>query len=191
MFFYTILLSLYIAGIKVLSFWNPKARLWIAGRKNFPAVNFTYSSDTKIVWMHCASLGEFEQGRPVIENLKKQYPTVKIVLSFFSPSGYEVQKNYTGADAIFYLPVDSKANAKKLIEVIKPSLVIWVKYEYWFYYLQELKQQNIPVLLVSGIFRNSQPFFKWYGKYWKKILLSFAHFFVQDEASKKLLAGVK
>ena len=190
MFFYTILLSLYIAGIKVLSFWNPKARLWIAGRKNFPAVNFTYSSDTKIVWMHCASLGEFEQGRPVIENLKKQYPTVKIVLSFFSPSGYEVQKNYTGADAIFYLPVDSKANAKKLIEVIKPSLVIWVKYEYWFYYLQELKQQNIPVLLVSGIFRNSQPFFKWYGKYWKKILLSFAHFFVQDEASKKLLAGI-
>lgn len=190
MFFYTILLSLYIAGIKVLSFWNPKARLWIAGRKNFPAVNFTYSSDTKIVWMHCASLGEFEQGRPVIENLKKQYPAVKIVLSFFSPSGYEVQKNYTGADAIFYLPVDSKANAKKLIEVIKPSLVIWVKYEYWFYYLKELKQQNIPVLLVSGIFRNSQPFFKWYGKYWKKILLSFAHFFVQDEASKKLLAGI-
>lgn len=189
-FFYTIFLNVYIAGIKVLSFWNPKARLWIAGRKNFPAINFTHSADTKIVWMHCASLGEFEQGRPVIENLKKQYSAIKIVLSFFSPSGYEIQKKYSGADAIFYLPVDSKANAKKLIEVIKPSLVIWVKYEYWFYYLKELKQQNIPVLLVSGIFRNSQPFFKWYGRNWKKILQSFTHFFVQDEASRKLLTRI-
>ena len=112
-FFYTIFLGLYVAGIKILSFYNPKARLWIAGRKNFPAVNFTTNSDTKIVWMHCASLGEFEQGRPLIEDVKKQYPAVKIVLSFFSPSGYEVQKNYAGADAVFYLPVDSKANAKK------------------------------------------------------------------------------
>ena len=189
-FFYTIFLSLYVAGIKILSFWNPKARLWIAGRKNFPAVNFTINPDTKIVWMHCASLGEFEQGRPVIEDVKKQYPAVKIVLSFFSPSGYEVQKNYAGADAVFYLPMDSKANAKKLIKTINPSLVIWVKYEYWFYYLQELKKQNIPVLLVSGIFRNSQPFFKWYGESWKKILSSFTHFFVQDEASLKLLAGI-
>ena len=189
-FFYTIFLNLYVAGIKLLSYWNPKARLWIAGRKFFPSVNFTNSSNTKTIWMHCASLGEFEQGRPVIENLKKQYPSVKIVLTFFSPSGYEVQKNYDGADAIFYLPIDSKTNAKKLIKVINPSLVIWIKYEYWFYYLQELKQQNIPVLLVSGIFRVSQPFFKWYGGIWKKILPCFTHFFIQDETSKKILATI-
>lgn len=189
-FFYTIFLSLYVAGIKVLSFWNPKARLWTEGRKKFPAVNFTNNADTKIVWMHCASLGEFEQGRPVIEAVKRQYPAVKIVLSFFSPSGYEIQKNYPGADAVFYLPVDSKANAKKLIKNINPSLVIWVKYEYWFYYLEELKKQHIPLLLVSGIFRKSQPFFKWYGGKWKNILASFTHFFVQDEASLKLLASI-
>lgn len=189
-FLYTIFLNLYVAGIKLLSFWNVKADLWIKGRKTFPAVTFINSKDTKTIWMHCASLGEFEQGRPVIENLKRQYPAVKIVLTFFSPSGYEVQKNYPGADAVFYLPMDSKANADKMIGAINPSLVLWVKYEYWFYYLQAFKQQNIPVLLVSGIFRNSQPFFKWYGTTWKKILPFFTHFFVQDEASEILLAGI-
>ncbi len=140
--------------------------------------------------MHCASLGEFEQGRPVIENIKNQYPQVKIVLSFFSPSGYEVQKNYAGADDVFYLPIDSKANAKKVVAAINPSLVLWVKYEYWFYYLEELKQQNIPLLLVSGIFRKSQPFFKWYGTSWQKALACFSHFFVQDSSSQNLLAGI-
>lgn len=188
--FYSLFLKLYVIGIKLLSYFNPKAKLWITGRKKFPLSNFIHNDGAKIIWMHCASLGEFEQGRPVIEKLKKQYPSVKIVCSFFSPSGYEVQKNYGGADAIFYLPIDSKANAKKLIKVIKPSLVLWVKYEYWFYYLQTLKKENIPVLLISGIFRNSQPFFKWYGDAWKNILSSFDHFFVQDEASKKLLASV-
>jgi 3-deoxy-D-manno-octulosonic-acid transferase len=179
---------MYVLGIRILSYWNPKARLWIAGRKTFPVVNF--NNNTKTIWMHCASLGEFEQGRPVLENIKKLYPDIKIVLTFFSPSGYEVQKNYTGADAIFYLPIDSKANAKKLIKAINPSLILWVKYEYWFYYLEEMKQQNIPVLLISGIFRKSQPFFKWYGATWKNILTSFTHFFIQDEASKNLLADI-
>ncbi len=140
--------------------------------------------------MHCASLGEFEQGRPVIENIKNQYPQVKIVLSFFSPSGYEVQKNYAGADDVFYLPIDSKANAKKMVAAINPSLVLWVKYEYWFYYLEELKQQNIPLILVSGIFRKSQPFFKWYGTAWQNALACFSHFFVQDNNSQNLLAGI-
>jgi 3-deoxy-D-manno-octulosonic-acid transferase len=188
--FYTIFLKAYVAGIKLLSFWNPKAKLWLIGRKAFPAISFIQNSPTKTVWMHCASLGEFEQGRPVLEALKKNYPATKIVLTFFSPSGYEVQKNYTGADDIFYLPIDSKTNAERLIKTINPVLVLWVKYEYWFYYLEELKQQHIPVLLISGIFRTSQPFFKWYGGIWKNILTAFSHFFVQDEDSKDLLANM-
>ena len=188
--FYTIFLHLYVIAIKLLAIGNPKARLWLSGRKEFPVVSFTQNESAKTVWMHCASLGEFEQGRPVLEALKKNYPDVKIVLTFFSPSGYEVQKNYTGADDIFYLPIDSKANAAKLIKAINPSLVLWVKYEYWFYYLEELKLQGIALLLVSGIFRPGQPFFKWYGKIWKNILPAFTHFFVQDEDSKNLLAGI-
>ena len=189
-FFYIIFLHLYVTGIRILSIWNPKARLWLEGRKKFPIIHFTTPASAKTIWMHCASLGEFEQGRALLENLKKQYPSVKIVLTFFSPSGFEVQKNFAGADAILYLPIDSKANAKKLVKLINPSLVLWVKYEYWFFYLEELKQQNIPVLLISGIFRNSQPFFKWYGGIWKKALASFMHFFVQDETSKQLLTGI-
>ena len=188
--FYTIFLNLYFIAIKLLAIGNPKARLWLSGRKEFPVVSFTKNKSDKTVWMHCASLGEFEQGRPVLEALKKNYPAVKVVLTFFSPSGYEIQKKYTGADDIFYLPIDSKANAAKLIKAINPSLVLWVKYEYWFYYLEELKQQRIPLLLVSGIFRPGQPFFKWYGKIWKNILPAFTHFFVQDEDSKNLLEGI-
>ncbi|CAN5612306.1 glycosyltransferase N-terminal domain-containing protein [soil metagenome] len=189
-FFYSIFLRLYVAGVKILSCWNSKAGLWIAGRKKFPDITYSRNNNTQTVWIHCASLGEFEQGRPVIELLKKQNPDLKVVLTFFSPSGYEVQKSYSGADAVFYLPIDSKTNADKMISIIQPSLVLWVKYEYWFFYLQAFKQHNIPVLLVSGIFRKSQPFFKWYGGMWKKILPSFAHFFVQDKASEKLLADV-
>ncbi len=140
--------------------------------------------------MHCASLGEFEQGRPLLEDIKKRYPSHKIVLSFFSPSGYEVMKNYAGADYVFYLPMDSIINAKKLVDHINPGLVLWVKYEYWYYYLAELKSRNIPVLLVSGIFRKSQPFFKWYGVIWKKMLSFFDWFFLQDEESVSLLASI-
>ena len=140
--------------------------------------------------MHCASLGEFEQGRPVLESLKKQDSSLIIVLTFFSPSGYEVMKDYKGDDHIFYLPMDNIFSAKKFIDAINPSLVLWVKYEYWFYYLQELKRRNIPVLLVSGVFRKSQPFFKWYGGIWKKMLENFDHLFVQNEASEKLLQTI-
>ncbi len=140
--------------------------------------------------MHCASLGEFEQGRPVLEGLKERDPGLTMVLTFFSPSGYEVMKNYKGADHIFYLPMDNIFSAKKFIDAINPSLVLWVKYEYWVYYLQELKRRNIPVLLVSGIFRKSQPFFKWYGGMWKQMLHNFNHLFVQNEASAELLHAI-
>lgn len=140
--------------------------------------------------MHCASLGEFEQGRPVLEQLKIKHPAIKIVLTFFSPSGFEACKNYKGADYIFYLPMENIFSAKKFIASINPSLVLWVKYEYWFYYLQELKKRQIPVLLVSGIFRKDQPFFKWYGGIWKQMLENFDHFFVQNEASKQMLESI-
>lgn len=140
--------------------------------------------------MHCASLGEFEQGRPVLENLKMKYPEQEVVLTFFSPSGYEVMKGYKGADHIFYLPMDNIFAARKFIDIVNPSLVLWVKYEYWLYYLQELKRRNIPVLLVSGIFRKTQPFFKWYGGMWKQMLQNFDHLFVQNEASENLLQSI-
>ncbi len=144
----------------------------------------------KTIWMHCASLGEFEQGRPLLEEIKKQYPSYSIALSFFSPSGYEVMKNYAGADLIFYLPIDNNKNAKKIIDNLNPELVLWVKYEYWYYYLAELKKRNIPVLLVSGIFRKSQPFFKWYGDIWRKMLGCFDQFFLQDNESITLLQSI-
>lgn len=140
--------------------------------------------------MHCASLGEFEQGRPVLEAIRKEYPAVTIVLTFFSPSGYEVMKNYDGADHIFYLPADSAYNAGKMIDAIVPDLVLWVKYEFWFYYLTSLKKRNIPVIMISGIFRASQPFFKWYGHLWRTMLNSFTWLFVQNETSRALLATV-
>ena len=140
--------------------------------------------------MHCASLGEFEQGRPLLEAIREREPSSYIVLSFFSPSGYEVTKDYKGVDLVLYLPMDSSSNAKRFIDAIDPSLVLWVKYEYWFYYLDELKRRNIPVILVSGIFRKRQPFFKWYGAIWRRMLKSFTHFFVQNEMSKALLESI-
>src|SRR5690606_16503988 len=121
-----------------------------------------------IIWMHCASLGEFEQGKPLIEAINEKNGPHKIVLTFFSPSGYENVKNYSGANYVFYLPIDSQTNAKKFLDIVHPDLVLWVKYEYWYYFLSELKTRNIPTLLISGIFRNGQPFFKWYGKIWKE-----------------------
>ena len=140
--------------------------------------------------MHCASLGEFEQGRPLLEKLKATDTNLKIVLTFFSASGYEVMKDYKGADHVFYMPMDSPANARKFIDALAPILVLWVKYEYWFYYLDELKRRNIPVILVSGIFRKDQPFFRWYGSVWRKMLGCFTHFFVQNEISRELLETI-
>jgi 3-deoxy-D-manno-octulosonic-acid transferase len=141
-----------------------------------------------IIWMHCASVGEFEQGRPIIEKLKAENSNLKIILTFFSPSGYMACKKYKGVDAIFYLPMDSKKNAQLFLDNIKPNLILWVKYEYWLYYLQEVKRRNIPTILVSGVFRDNQPFFKWYGKMWQQMLHCFTFLFVQNEESKELLS---
>ena len=184
---YNIFLKLYLAGIYVASIWNGKAGLWIKGRKKFPSFN---SGGTETIWMHCASLGEFEQGRPLIETIRKHYPAYTIVITFFSPSGYEIEKNYKGADHIFYLPADSLRNAKKFISLINPKLVLWVKYEFWHYYLHELKKRNIPALLISGAFREDQPFFKWYGSFWRKMLTCFTYYLVQNETSKSLLERI-
>ena len=143
-----------------------------------------------MIWFHCASLGEFEQGRPVIEKLKTQKPNFKILVTFFSPSGYEVRKDYAYADAVCYLPLDTKNNAKKFVEIVNPKVVIFVKYEFWPNLLRELKQKNIKTILVSGIFREDQPFFKGYGGWMKKSLTTFDHFFVQNKLSKKLLSKI-
>ncbi|MEP6674111.1 MAG: glycosyltransferase N-terminal domain-containing protein [Ferruginibacter sp.] len=193
MLLYNAFLRLYSIGIKMISLWNPKARRWVEGRKDlFIKLNHfrLKTTNKKKVWVHCASLGEYEQGLPVLEKIKAAYPDYIMVLSFFSPSGYEAVKNRNSADEIFYLPMDNALNAKRFLDAIEPSLVIWIKYEYWYYYLTELKQRNIPVLLVSGIFRKSQPFFKWYGNVWKKMLGCFDHLFVQSQESATLLSGI-
>jgi len=192
MAFYNLFLLLYRTGAALISPWNPKARLWLTGRKNIleKIKSSGISGEQRVIWMHCASLGEFEQGKPVIEKIKKEFPLYKILLTFFSPSGYEPKKNYHGADYVFYLPLDSKGNAKKFIGLTRPKLVLWIKYEYWYYYLDELKKQNIPTLLVSGVFREDQIFFKWYGGLHRHILACFSHLFVQTDEGKKLLGTI-
>jgi 3-deoxy-D-manno-octulosonic-acid transferase len=185
---YQLFLYAYSGGIHLAALWNEKAGKWVQGRKRFPSINMDFTGQR--VWMHCASLGEFEQGRPVLESIKKQYPDARIVLTFFSPSGYEIMKGYKYADHIFYLPMDGKANAIKMLDELNPSMVLWVKYEFWYYYLAEIKKREIPLLMVSGIFRYNQPFFKWYGGFWKKMLKCFTHFFVQNADCKQLLAEI-
>jgi 3-deoxy-D-manno-octulosonic-acid transferase len=191
-FIYNIFLLLYRAGIGIASLWNNKAKLWIEGRKNIFGRLGTElrTRNSKLIWFHCSSLGEFEQGRPVMENLRKQTPNSRFLLTFFSPSGFEIRKDYKGADWVFYLPLDSKANAKRFFDIINPSLVVFVKYDYWYYYLTECKKRDIPLLLVSGIFRHDQLFFKWYGNLHRKMLNCFTHFFVQDKESFDLLKTI-
>jgi len=185
-FFYSIL-------IRLTAPFNIKAKQISKGRKQtFGELQSKIKHDRPIVWVHCASLGEFEQGRPIIEAIRKQHPGYQILLTFFSPSGYEIRKNYDLADYICYLPADTKKNAEKLIELVRPEIVFFVKYEFWFHYITELKKRNIPLYLVSAIFRENQLFFKntpW-GKWYRKMLFSFEQFFVQDDQSVKLLHGV-
>ena len=183
-------MKLLAIGFRMAAPFNEKARLGVEGRKNIIATikSNTPAPGQQVVWMHCSSLGEFEQGRPLLESLKQQYSSITIVLTFFSASGFEVLKNYLGADKVYYLPLDNAANAKEVVSAINPNLVLWVKYEFWFYYLHEIKSRNIPLLLVSGIFRPGQPFFKWYGKIWRQMLGCFTHLFVQNETSVQLLA---
>ncbi len=189
-------IAVYVVGffLKIAALFNQKINLFVDGRKKvFHNLTEHFSAKDKIIWFHCASLGEFEQGRPIIENLKQRNPKLrnyKILVTFFSPSGYEVRKNYNYADLVTYLPLDTKANAKRFIEIINPKLAIFVKYEFWPNTLKELKSKNINTILVSGIFRSDQTFFKWYGSWMKKSLQTFHHFFVQNEASMQLLNSV-
>ncbi len=191
-FFYDIFIRIYPLLAKLTGIKNEKARLWVEGRKDILSkLEKAFANNTsKVVWVHCSSLGEFEQGKPLIEDVKRQTPNFKLILTFFSPSGYEVRKNYEGADWVFYLPMDSSQNAKRFFDIVQPSLVLFVKYEYWFYYLSEAKQRNIPLLLVSGIFRQNQPFFTWYGGFHKQMLQCFTHFFVQNQSSANLLKSI-
>jgi 3-deoxy-D-manno-octulosonic-acid transferase len=191
LFFYNIFLVVYKVAAKLLSFKNKKAKNWVEGQKMWLKQIEKIPTNKQVVWMHCASLGEFEQGRPVLELFKQQHPEYYAVLSFFSPSGYNVAKNYTGADCITYLPLDGKQAATLFLAKVHPNLVLWVKYEYWYYFLKAINAKNIPLFLVSGIFRGNQPFFKWYGAMWRKILGFFTHFFVQNQASANLLAVQK
>ncbi|MEK0413294.1 MAG: hypothetical protein RL070_782 [Bacteroidota bacterium] len=192
LFLYRIFIGIYPIAAWILGFVNPKAKQWYTGRKEIlTQITAALASNTKpIIWMHCASLGEFEQGRPVLEGLQKQYPNYRILLTFFSPSGYEVHKNYAGADYVFYLPMDSAENARKFLKITNPSIAIFVKYEFWHYYLTELKKLQIPTLLIAGIFRKDQLFFKWYGSFYKNLLSRFTAFFVQDKSSESLLHSI-
>ncbi len=190
---YKIGIFLYSIAVRLVSVFNEKARQFVRGRKNWKAnLQNEIEKDTRYIWFHCASLGEFEQGRPVIEEIKKQFPRYKIVLTFFSPSGYEIRKNYDGADIILYLPLDTKSNAHTFIDIVKPEKVFFIKYEFWYFYISELKQQNIPLFIISAIFRENQQFFRntiW-GKWYRKALFKFEHFFVQNETSAELLKSI-
>ena len=190
-YFYNLGILIYVLLVRLLSPFNSKAGLWTSGRKNWKdqlseRVN---PIDTNI-WIHCASLGEFEQGRPLIEGIKKMRPEFKILLTFFSPSGFEIRKNYPNADYVCYLPADTPGNARKFIDLANPAAVIFVKYEFWNNYTLLLKNKDIPLYLVSGIFRNDQHFFKWYGGFFRRMLLRFRHIFVQDATSADLLKGI-
>ena len=188
LFIYSIIISIAGLLLQIIAFFVPKINLFVAGRKEvFPTLKAKIKPTDKTIWFHAASLGEYEQGLPVIERIKEKYPTHKIIISFFSPSGYEVRKNNTLADATVYLPLDSKKNVSKFIQLVHPEIVFFIKYEFWPNYLNELKSQNIPTYLISGIFREKQAFFKWYGGFYRKALDAFTYFFVQNENSLQLL----
>ena len=190
-FLYNLGVRVYQLLILLASLFNKKAKLWINGRKGWvSSLEKSIKTGDRIVWFHCASLGEFEQGRPVIEVFRQKYPDIKILLTFFSPSGYEIRKNYQGADFVFYLPLDTRRNAKKFLEIVKPIAVVFVKYEFWYHYLNQLKKRNIPTYIISAIFRDDQVFFKSYGGWYRKFLANFEHLFVQNEKSKNLLTSI-
>ena len=188
---YNFIVLLAAATVKILAFFSPKMKLFVNGRKNvFKTLNEKIKAEDKTIWFHAASLGEYEQGLPVMEQIKAKYPNHKIVLTFFSPSGYEVRKNNTVADVTVYLPLDTSFNAKKFVALTHPELVFFIKYEYWPNYLKVLKQAGIKTYLISGIFREKQAFFKWYGGFYRNALQTFDYFFVQNESSKKLLQSI-
>ena len=188
LFLYDLGIQLYRFLILLASLKNKKAAAWIEGRKNL----LLYISDQiepnkTHVWFHFASLGEFEQGRPVLEEMKSKYADISLVITFFSPSGYEIRKDYQFADHVFYLPLDTRENAREFIKLVQPTIAVFTKYEYWYHYFDELQKNKIPLFIVSGIFRKDQPFFRWYGGLHRKMLHMVSHFFVQNEVSKAML----
>jgi 3-deoxy-D-manno-octulosonic-acid transferase len=187
---YRFSIFLYSIAIHAFSMFDSKAKAWLKGRENFTETLEKLRKHKGAVWFHCASLGEFEQARPLIEKLRNTKPNDKIVISFFSPSGYEVRKNFPLADAVFYLPLDTKSNMQQVMQALQPSLLVVVKYEFWYYLLYSAKSASVPVLLVSAIFRERQMFFRFYGTWFRKMLHLFTHIFVQDEKSFQLLKSI-
>ncbi|MCO6147130.1 3-deoxy-D-manno-octulosonic acid transferase [Flavobacterium sp. NRK1] len=190
-FLYNILTIIAGSALNIVALFSPKIKLFVDGRKTvFDTLHNKIKPGDKTIWFHAASLGEYEQGLPVMEKIRAMHPEHKIVLTFFSPSGYEVRKNAATADVIVYLPMDTKANAGKFLSIIKPEKVFFIKYEFWPNYLNLLKKTGVPVYLISGLFRENQVFFKWYGGFYRQALKTFRHFFVQYESSKKLLQNI-
>ncbi|WP_445714869.1 3-deoxy-D-manno-octulosonic acid transferase [Flavobacterium sp.] len=191
LFVYNLVVVLASQLLKFVALFSPKMKLFVDGRKSvFQTLANKIQSSDKTIWFHAASLGEYEQGLPVIEAIKQQFPTHKIVVTFFSPSGYEVRKNNTIADVTVYLPLDTISNAKQFVQLVHPEMTFFIKYEYWPNYLNELKKQQIKTFLISGILRENQAFFKWYGGFYRNALKTFDYFFVQNESSKALLQSI-
>jgi 3-deoxy-D-manno-octulosonic-acid transferase len=191
LFIYDVGIRLYTILIVLFSLKNKKAQFWIKGRKGlFELIEKSLDKNIQYSWFHFASLGEFEQGRPVIEKLKADHPNIAIVITFFSPSGYEVRKNYPLADHVFYLPVDTKENAHRFVSLLNPKIAVFTKYEYWYHYFEALNANKTPLFIISGIFRKEQAFFKWYGGLHRKMLGWVSHLFVQNEESKHLLSKI-
>ena len=188
---YNLFIYLYLLGVAVYSLFNEKVRkMWQGEREAFRVLREKVDPAAKYVWFHAASLGEFEQGRPLMEQMRREHPEYKILLTFFSPSGYEVRKNYEGADIICYLPLDTITNARRFLRTVRPVMAFFIKYEFWYNYLHILKHRGIPTYSVSSIFRPDQVFFKWYGRHYSRVLKCFTHFFVQNEQSRELLAKI-
>ncbi|MFH7000295.1 3-deoxy-D-manno-octulosonic acid transferase [Flavobacterium sp. FlaQc-57] len=191
LFLYNLVISIAGFFLKIVALFSPKIKLFTEGRKNvFTILEEKIKPTDKTIWFHSASLGEYEQGLPVIEKIKERYPSHKIIVTFFSPSGYEVRKNNNVADVTIYLPLDTKSNAKKFLKLTHPELVFFIKYEFWLNYLRELETSKTPTYLISGIFRDSQMFFKWYGGFYRKALKAFTYFFVQNESSKEKIEAI-
>lgn len=188
---YNIIILIYLTGVAIASLFSKKVKMmWQGEKKAIRTIKEKIDPNARYVWFHAASLGEFEQGRPIIERFRKERPEFKILLTFFSPSGYEVRKNYEGADIICYLPLDTPRNARRFLRAIRPEMAFFIKYEFWYNYLHILRHRNIPVYSVSSIFRPDQIFFRWYGRQYGKVLKCFTRFFVQNERSRDLLAKI-
>ena len=188
---YNLIIYMYLLGVAVYSRFNEKVRkMWRGERDAFRVLREKVEPGARYVWFHAASLGEFEQGRPLMEQLRRDHPELKILLTFFSPSGYEVRKNYEGADIICYLPLDTIRNARRFLRLIRPEMAFFIKYGFWYNYLHILKHRGVPTYSVSSIFREGQVFFRWYGRQYGRVLKCFTHFYVQNEKSRELLAKI-